>query len=79
MRVGNLYESGSGVAQSYSQAAALYSKACHGGYADGCIDLGIFYVRGLGVAKDPDKPRQLFTKACNMGSEFGCDRLKDMR
>jgi hypothetical protein len=74
-----MYDSGKeGVAQDYSQAAALFSRACDSGSAAGCADLGDSFRFGKGVEKDTEKARQLLKKGCDMG-HLGCDWLKEMR
>ncbi|MBI1338789.1 sel1 repeat family protein, partial [bacterium] len=64
------------VAQDFSRARALYQKACDGGQAAGCTNLGWLYGNGRGVAQDFGRARELFQKACDGGEAQGCSNLK---
>ena len=59
--------------QDYFKAKELYEKACIGGYADGCFDLGNMYYYGDGVKQDKNKALNLFDKSCNLNYQIGCD------
>ena len=48
------------------------NKACDGGYAIGCSNLGSMYLNGDGVRQDKSKALQLFGKACDMKNEGSC-------
>ena len=43
---------GEGVKQDDTRAAALFRKACEGGDANGCSNLGVVYAEGTGVPPD---------------------------
>src|SRR5690554_2169321 len=47
--LGESYRDGTGVAQDYKQAAALFRAACDAGHAGACNNLGALYVEGKGV------------------------------
>ena len=47
-------------------------KACTGGNAEGCFNLGLMYVKGQGVKQDYFKAKDLFGKACDGGVTNGC-------
>ena len=52
------------------KAAPLYVKACKGGDAESCVNLGILYQSGEGMPRDEAKPAELFDKACELGGEY---------
>ena len=59
----------------YKQAEELFKKACDGGYAKGCSNLGVMYDNGYGVKQDSFKAVELWTKACDGGNVEGCSNL----
>ena len=59
----------------YQKAAQLYQKACDGGDALGCHNLGLLYKNGQGVNQDYQKAAQLYQKACDGGNAVGCFSL----
>ena len=59
----------------YQKAAQLYQKACDGGDAGGCYNLGVLYHNGQGVNQDYQKAAQLYQKACDGGDAGGCYNL----
>ena len=61
------------------KAAALARKACDGGIAKGCSNLGLLYESGTGVAKDLQQAEELFHKACEGGYDEGCKNLKQLK
>jgi Sel1 repeat len=57
----------------------LLRKACDGGEAEDCYNLGVAYKRGeTGLAADPAKAAGLFRKACDGGSADACSKLGTM-
>ena len=58
--------------QDYTQALPLFEKACSGGSAKGCSNLGFMHYKGEGVKQDSAKALGLFDKACQMKHESGC-------
>ncbi|MFL5351635.1 tetratricopeptide repeat protein [Archangium sp.] len=54
------------------RAASLYEKACQGGDAQGCNNLGVMYKQGTGVKKDKRRAAQLFKQACGGGYTEAC-------
>jgi len=68
-----MYNLGQGVKQDYFKAVELFQKACDGGDAAGCYNLGIMYMNGQGVKQDYAKAKELFGKACDMKLQSGCD------
>ena len=54
----------------------MSEKACEGGLADGCYNLGVAYLRGVGVPTDKAKAKTLFDKSCKMGAKPACDALR---
>jgi TPR repeat protein len=51
------------------------NKACDGGYAIGCSNLGSMYLNGDGVRQDKFKAVELYTKACDGRNAGGCSNL----
>jgi len=67
-----MYIQGKGVKEDLSKARGFFAKACHGGDAKGCSNLGFMYVNGQGVKQDYSKAKELFSKACDEGDADGC-------
>ena len=57
----------------YQKAAQLYQKACDGGDAEGCYNLGVLYADGQGVRQNFSTAKQYYGKACDLGLQLGCD------
>ena len=66
-RLGGLYESGNGVAQSYEKAVELYQKAADLGDANAMHNQGFLYAKGKGVSKSYEKAEELFRQAAENG------------
>ena len=62
----NLYDQGN-----FAKAVQLFQKACDGGDASGCSDLGVLYANGQGVKQDYFKAVELYQKACDGGHASG--------
>ncbi|HHO42486.1 MAG TPA: sel1 repeat family protein [Epsilonproteobacteria bacterium] len=59
-----MYETGDGIKQDSFKAAELYQKACDGGNAWGCNNLGFMYHNGDGIIKqDKVKALELYKKS----------------
>ena len=58
--------------QRYSEARMLYQKACDGGAARGCGNLGYLYEYGQGVKQDYSKALADYELACAGGDTSGC-------
>ena len=81
---GALYPSVPGLPQDNAKAVALYQKAlplflkaCSGGDAKSCGNLGLMYDEGHGVPKDFAKVAQFWKKACDGGDSGMCIMLGD--
>ncbi|MCA9711439.1 MAG: sel1 repeat family protein, partial [Myxococcales bacterium] len=59
----------------HSQAADSWRKACDGGDALGCANLGVLTERGQGTTQDPAAAAQLFERGCDGGVAVGCEGL----
>jgi hypothetical protein len=59
-----------------NKAGSLYDRACQGGNAQGCSNLGNLLVQGLGVTQDTARGIELLRKGCKMGNEWGCNELR---
>ena len=64
-----------GLRQDKFKAVELSTKACDGGIAIGCSNLGLMYSQGEGVRQDKFKAVELYTKACDDGGAMGCANL----
>ena len=53
----------------------IYKKACDGGFAIGCADLGVMYEYGQGVKQNYFTAADLHKKACDGESATGCYNL----
>ncbi|MBR0128465.1 MAG: sel1 repeat family protein [Neisseriaceae bacterium] len=62
----------------YSQAAKLFGKACHGGNAKGCYNLGVLYANGQGKRQNLSSAKEYYGKACDLGLQGGCDWYKKL-
>ena len=65
----------SGVRQDLATARTFYKKACEGGVAMACADLGVSLEQGLGGPKDIDGAYAIYKKACDNGEPVGCSWL----
>lgn len=63
------------LSKDYSEAALQFGKACDGGDAKGCFDLGAMYENGDGVAQNKYKAVALYTQACQKGDAHGCSNM----
>lgn len=71
--LGLRYEKGTGVARDPARALALYRKSCDGGWANGCMVLGVAHVNGVGMAApDPAQGITLLEKSCALGEAQAC-------
>ena len=66
-RLGELYENGRGVHQSYPDAARLFQLSADQGNQYAQAHLGSFYMHGLGVQQSDAKAAQLFKLAADQG------------
>ena len=60
------------------RARTLYQRACDGGAARGCTNLGVLYERGLGVTRDVAQARTLYQRACGAGDTDACADLQKL-
>ena len=60
------------------RATELYRRACDGGDATGCFNLGRMYYRGIGIAQDRAIAIELFQKACNGDYTEHCEQLESL-
>jgi TPR repeat protein len=58
------------------EARSLYGKACDGGVAEGCYNLGVMHDVGHGGPKNFEKAKAYAQKACTLGRQKACDILK---
>jgi hypothetical protein len=72
--LGYKYSVGEDVPRDYAHARTLLARACGGGLAEACTDLGVLY-QGAGGPPDPVRAYGLFQAACRGGSTDGCRKL----
>lgn len=56
-----------------------YKKACDGGEASGCFNLGWLYHNGDDVRQDNHIALELFGKACDLREQSGCKNYKILK
>ena len=56
-------------------ALESFQRACAGGCADGCSNLGALYEKGVGVRADLSEALALYQGACDGGAALGCSNL----
>jgi len=61
--------------QDAGRASRLFGRACDGGLAGGCFELGKLYSAGQGVKKSDARASQLWDRACTAGSLLACGSL----
>ena len=57
----------------YSKANKIFIKACNGGSAEACNNLGYNYYKGFGTKKDILKAKESFRKGCDLGYNASCE------
>jgi TPR repeat protein len=67
--LGNMFELGVAVPQSYQRAGELYTLAALAGRPDAKHLLARLFLRGLGIARDPVKAYVLYSEAALAGSD----------
>jgi TPR repeat protein len=74
--LGELYEEGKGVEQSYAMAAELYKKSAEAGIPDSLFRLGCLFDDGLGVERNINKSLELWKRAADLGFQPAIETLK---
>jgi len=59
----------------YADAAALFTKACEGGNAHACLNLGAMYENGEGMAQNKYQASTLYAQACRANMALGCSSM----
>jgi TPR repeat protein len=75
VQLGEAYEKGRGVVESYGESLELFDKACTAGSPSGCRLLGVMYAEGRGVARSPTRSADLWTRACDGRDALACVEL----
>ncbi len=65
---------GEGIARDDAQAAEAFKRACQGGSANACSNLGILALH----AGRPDLSAPLFERSCRDGNAIGCEALGEL-
>src|ERR1035437_6413735 len=65
--LGCMYDSGTGVPQSYDEALKWWAKAAEKGHAVAQNNLGLMYAAGISVARDYAKAAEWYGKAADQG------------
>jgi TPR repeat protein len=69
--LGFRFSEGRGVGKDEARAAALFTKACEGGEAQGCCNLGdLLWSRSAG--KDEAAAAAAFARGCALGLQIAC-------
>jgi TPR repeat protein len=55
-----------------------FKKACDGGFAQGCFNLGLMYAKGMGVRQNRTIAKEYFGKACDLGYQRGCKAYREL-
>jgi uncharacterized protein len=58
-------------------AASMFGKACTGGVAGACSDLGYMYKVGDGIDRDQNRALTYLKKACDLGMAQACRWLRE--
>jgi uncharacterized protein len=74
-----MHAKGQGDAVDYAQARVLYAKACNGGDAAGCYNLGLMHANGEGGAVDYAQAQIYMRKACDLGQTQACEVLAKLK
>ena len=61
------YRQGTGVDQSWEQAAHFYKMGVEHGDVSSMVGLGLIYISGQGVEQDIEKAKELWMKAAKLG------------
>jgi TPR repeat protein len=75
---GRVSDEGPSAPEDDVKAMQLDQKACDGGDATGCYNLGLRYENGKGQPRDEDKAAQLYQRACDGGAATACFNLGRM-
>ena len=78
LRLGALYETGDGVAQSYADAHTHYQHAIDLGVEEANLRLGLLYLEGWGVPRDPESAVTHIQRAAVAGYQPAQQVLSDM-
>lgn len=78
LRLGYMYEKGTGVQRDYARALALYQQAEAAGLIRASVRIGYLYERGLGVDADPARAVKAYEAAVAQGDGFAMSRLGQM-
>ena len=70
--MGEMYATGTGVAENLERTAELYDRACNNRHGEACYRLGVMYQHGTGVDRSPYRAASLIDRACRYGYEAGC-------
>lgn len=70
---------GDGLNINYFKSFELFKKACDGGLAIACINVGKLYQNGQGTRLDLEKAAEYFGKACDAKYDEGCKRYSQLK
>ena len=77
--IGNMYEDGQGVEQSYEKAKEYYQQAISMGSAYGLISMGYMYELGHGVEQSYEKAAEYYQQAADAGLQEAADALEKLK
>jgi hypothetical protein len=70
---------GDGVPRDPARAAHEFDKACAGGEASACSNVGLMYRNGDGVTRDDARAVAYLEQACTLGMASACRWVEDKR
>jgi hypothetical protein len=76
--MGQMYDRGEGVKQSYEMARRLYEQAAQQGVASAMFNLGMMYHQGEGVEQSNEKAAEYFEQAADLGDADAQHNLGNM-
>jgi len=79
VELGERYEKGAGVPQSFTAAAEHYQRAADRGFWAGQLQLALLYEKGKGVPRDTQKAAELFRKVADQKRPGGKEGLKRLQ
>ena len=75
--LGNMYNTGKGVAKDQRKAVEIYKDLVNKNYVYGYTNLALCYLHGYGVEKDAKKAKEYLEQAANMGSQEALDIMEN--
>ena len=77
--LGNMYNTGKGVAKDQRKAVEIYKELVNKNYIYGYTNLALCYLNGYGVDKDTKKAKQYLEQAASMGSQEAIEIMENAK